>query len=61
MEPKPDFVGRFGGHEFLVTPDNCDPVFALARAEKIRKTIAVRAVETSAGSVPFAKSFWALA
>src|ERR1051325_733502 len=29
-----DFVGRFGGEEFLVTLKNCDPAYALARAEK---------------------------
>jgi two-component system, cell cycle response regulator len=52
-----DFVGRFGGEEFLVTLNNCEPAFALARGEKIRKTIAERPVETSAGSVSFAMSF----
>ena len=40
-----DFVGRFGGEEFLVTLNNCDSAFGLARAEKIRKTIAKRPVE----------------
>src|SRR5690349_4587216 len=52
-----DFVGRFGGEEFLVTLNNCDPAFGLARAEKIRQTIAERPVETSAGSVPISMSF----
>jgi diguanylate cyclase (GGDEF)-like protein len=52
-----DYVGRFGGEEFRVTLNNCDPAFALARAEKIRKTIAEHPVETSAGSVSFAMSF----
>lgn len=52
-----DFVGRFGGEEFLVTLNNCDPAFGLARAEKIRKTIADRPVETSAGSVSVSMSF----
>ena len=52
-----DFVGRFGGEEFLVTLNNCDPAFGLARAEKIRKTIAERPVKTSAGSVPISISF----
>ena len=52
-----DFVGRFGGEEFLVTLNNCDPAFGLARAEKIRQTIAERPVETSAGSVPISISF----
>jgi diguanylate cyclase (GGDEF)-like protein len=52
-----DYVVRFGGEEFLVTLNNCDPAFGLARAEKIRKTIAERPVETSAGSVPVSMSF----
>lgn len=52
-----DFVGRFGGEEFLVTLNNCDPAFGLARAEKIRKTIADRPVETSAGSIVVSMSF----
>src|SRR5215469_6496560 len=52
-----DFVGRFGGEEFLVTLNNCDPSFGLARAEKIRKTIAERPVQTSAGSLPISMSF----
>ncbi|HKW63342.1 MAG TPA: diguanylate cyclase [Candidatus Acidoferrum sp.] len=52
-----DFVGRFGGEEFLVTLNNCDPAFGLARAEKIRNTIAERPVETSAGSVSVSMSF----
>jgi len=52
-----DFVGRFGGEEFLVTLNNCDPSFGLARAEKIRKNIAERPVQTSAGSLPISMSF----
>lgn len=52
-----DFVGRFGGEEFLVTLNNCDPAFGLARAEKIRKTIADRPVETSGGPVSVSMSF----
>ena len=47
-----DFVGRYGGEEFLVVLNNCDPSHAFLRAEEIRKTIAGRAVETSAGPIP---------
>jgi two-component system, cell cycle response regulator len=52
-----DFVGRFGGEEFLVTLNNCDPAYGLARAEKIRKTICEHPVETSAGRVSISMSF----
>lgn len=52
-----DFVGRFGGEEFLVTLNSCDPAFGLARAEKIRQTICERPVETSAGRVSISMSF----
>jgi two-component system, cell cycle response regulator len=34
-----DFVGRYGGEEFLVVLNNCNPAFALARADEIRKAI----------------------
>jgi two-component system cell cycle response regulator len=46
-----DFVGRYGGEEFLVVLNNCDPAFAIARAEEIRNTIAQHPVETSSGPV----------
>jgi diguanylate cyclase (GGDEF)-like protein len=51
-----DFVGRFGGEEFLVVLNNCDPVYSLNRADEIRKTIAARPVETSAGPIPITMS-----
>jgi two-component system cell cycle response regulator len=51
-----DFVGRYGGEEFLVVLNNCDPAFALARAEEIRKAIALRPVPTSSGPVPITMS-----
>ena len=51
-----DFVGRYGGEEFLVVLNNCDSAFAFARAEEIRNTIAQRPVQTSAGPVPVTMS-----
>jgi two-component system cell cycle response regulator len=51
-----DFVGRYGGEEFLIVLNNCDPAFAFARAEEIRNTISQRPVQTSAGPVPITMS-----
>jgi two-component system cell cycle response regulator len=51
-----DFVGRYGGEEFLVVLNNCNPTFALARAEEIRKAIALKPVPTSSGPVPITMS-----
>jgi diguanylate cyclase (GGDEF)-like protein len=44
-----DFVGRYGGEEFLIVLNNCDPMCGLGRAEEIRKTIARRAINTASG------------
>jgi diguanylate cyclase (GGDEF)-like protein len=46
-----DFVGRYGGEEFLVVLNNCRPDFAFGRAEEIRKIIATRPIQTDAGAV----------
>jgi diguanylate cyclase (GGDEF)-like protein len=46
-----DFVGRYGGEEFLVVLNNCDTSFAFARAEEIRKSIGIRPIQTSRGPV----------
>jgi two-component system cell cycle response regulator len=51
-----DFVGRYGGEEFLVVLNNCNPAFALARAEEIRKSISQRPVQTTSGLVPLTMS-----
>ena len=44
-----DFVGRYGGEEFLIVLNNCRPDSALARAEEIRKGICTRPVQTDVG------------
>ncbi len=44
-----DFVSRFGGEEFLVVLNNCDPVSAPFRAEQIRQTIGAKPIQTVAG------------
>lgn len=51
-----DFVGRYGGEEFLVVLNNCNPAFALARAEEIRKAISNKPIPSSAGLVPVTMS-----
>jgi two-component system cell cycle response regulator len=51
-----DFVGRYGGEEFLVVLNNCNPAFGLLRAEEIRKAIAQRPVPSSSGPVPITMS-----
>jgi two-component system, cell cycle response regulator len=52
-----DFVGRYGGEEFLIVLNNCKPQFAEARAEEIRKGICGRPIQTSAGTLQVSMSF----
>lgn len=40
-----DMVGRYGGEEFLVVLNRCDPASALARAENLRATIVGRPIQ----------------
>lgn len=44
-----DFVGRYGGEEFIVALSNCDPSFAMARAESMRSAISSQPIETPSG------------
>jgi diguanylate cyclase (GGDEF)-like protein len=44
-----DFVGRYGGEEFLIILNNCEPTSALARADQMREAIAKLEVMTNAG------------
>ena len=44
-----DFVGRYGGEEFLVVLNNCAPNSAATRADEIRKNMCTRPIQTDAG------------
>jgi len=52
-----DFVGRYGGEEFIVVLSNCDPDFAPGRAEEIRKAISSRPIHSAKGPVSVTMSF----
>ena len=52
-----DFVGRYGGEEFLLVLNNCKPQFAEARAEDIRKIVSNRPIQTLAGPLNITMSF----
>ncbi|MDP9337304.1 MAG: diguanylate cyclase [Acidobacteriota bacterium] len=44
-----DYVGRFGGEEFLVILNNCPAASAAGRAEEIRRAMSSSPVQTNAG------------
>jgi two-component system, cell cycle response regulator len=52
-----DFVGRYGGEEFLVVLNNCHPAHALARAEQFCRTIAGTPVQTASAAISITMSF----
>jgi len=52
-----DFVARFGGEEFLVVLNNCDPAFGPNRGEEIRKLFSCRPIHTAKGPVAVTMSF----
>ena len=55
-----DFVGRYGGEEFLIVLNDCDMTFAFQRAEDIRRTIASVPVQTIPGPIPVTMSLGVL-
>jgi len=55
-----DFVGRYGGEEFLVVLNSCDPAFAPGRTEEIRRSISSRPVLTAKGPLSLTMSFGVL-
>ena len=56
-----DFVGRYGGEEFLIVLNNCNLPSALLRAEQIRRAIASTPVQTARDPVPVTMSLGILA
>ena len=46
-----DFIGRYGGEEFLVIIPGCAPADLLHGADRLRHTIADTPVETPAGPI----------
>lgn len=56
-----DFVGRYGGEEFLIVLNNCDADSAMERAEALRLAIAAVPVKTASGSIPVTMSIGVIA
>jgi two-component system cell cycle response regulator len=56
-----DFVGRYGGEEFLIVLNNCDSGQAIVRAEEVRNGIANQPVQTMRGPLPITMSLGVLA
>jgi two-component system cell cycle response regulator len=52
-----DFVGRYGGEEFLVVLNNCHPAHALSRGQQICRTIAGTPVQSASAAIPITMSF----
>ena len=47
-----DWVGRYGGEEFLILVPGCDHADLLVTAERLRRSIAGQPIKTTAGLVP---------
>ena len=56
-----DFVGRYGGEEFLIVLNNCASSEAVARAEEVRNGVANHPVQTNRGPLPITMSVGVLA
>jgi two-component system cell cycle response regulator len=54
-----DFVGRYGGEEFLVILNSCDPAYGPTRADSIRKSIS-KPIMTTKGPLNLTMSFGVL-
>jgi two-component system cell cycle response regulator len=47
-----DYVGRYGGEEFLVVVPGCDAAGLVLSAERLRHGMAAEPIDTSAGPIP---------
>ena len=47
-----DSVGRYGGEEFLVIVPGCDPKALVVSAERLRRVIADRPIDSTSGPIP---------
>ncbi len=52
-----DFVGRYGGEEFLVVLPDCSPEYAASFAERLRLAVSTDRIAIPAGSVAVTMSF----
>ena len=56
-----DYVGRYGGEEFLLVVNNCDSTQAIVRAEQVRNGVGNQPVQTTHGPLSITMSFGVLA
>jgi two-component system, cell cycle response regulator len=56
-----DYVGRYGGEEFLVVLNNCDTSLALSRAEQIRRAVSAAPVHVAGSAISVTISLGVLA
>jgi two-component system cell cycle response regulator len=56
-----DFVGRYGGEEFLIVLNNCESTQAVARAEEVLNRIAQYPIQTNCGLLSITMSLGVLA
>jgi two-component system cell cycle response regulator len=56
-----DFVGRYGGEEFLILLNNCRPEDLLKQADRVRRAITAEPFDTGAGDLTVTASLGALA
>ncbi|MGK2907504.1 MAG: GGDEF domain-containing response regulator [Desulfuromonadales bacterium] len=52
-----DFIGRFGGEEFLVILPDCSLEYASAFAERLRLSVSSDSIDTPEGRIPVTLSF----